>query len=75
MIVRKQVDTNSESQSPTRRSAQFRFYEELNDFLPMNQRRRTFSYEFSGKPSVKDIVEAIGVPHTEIDLILVNGSQ
>ena len=31
-----------------------------------------FSYDFEGNPSVKDAIEAIGVPHTEIDLILVN---
>lgn len=66
---------NIESHSPIKRSVQFRFYEELNDFLPLNQRRQTFSYDFSGKQSVKDIVEAIGVPHTEIDLILVNGKS
>jgi hypothetical protein len=49
--------------------------EELNDFLPLKQRRQTFSYDFLGKPSVKDIIEAIGAPHTEIDLTLVNGDS
>ena len=55
--------------------AQFRFYEELNDFLPLNKRKKTFSYKFNGKPSIKDPIEAIGVPHTEVDLIVVNGSS
>ncbi len=32
-----------------------------------------FPYHFNGKPSVKDAIQAIGVPHTEVDLILVNG--
>jgi len=38
------------------------------------QRRKTdFEAEFKGKRSIKDMIEALGVPHTEIDLILVNG--
>ncbi len=55
--------------------ASFRFYEELNDFLPAEKRKKTFPYAFMGKPSVKDAIEGIGVSHTEIDLILVNGSS
>lgn len=51
----------------------FRFYEELNDFLPAEKRKQTFEYHFSGAPSVKDAIEAIGVPHVEVDLVLVNG--
>ena len=50
-----------------------RFYAELNDFLPVHRHQRTFTYEFCGTPSVKDTIEAIGVPHTEIDVILVDG--
>lgn len=51
----------------------FRFYEELNDFLPWENRKTDFEAEFSGKRSIKDMIEALGVPHTEVDLILVNG--
>jgi uncharacterized protein len=54
-------------------SAKFRFYEELNDFLPEKKRKVIFEFEFEGNPSVKDIVESFGVPHTEIDLIIANG--
>lgn len=50
-----------------------RFYEELNDFLPPEKKKVRFNYEFSGRESVKDLIEAIGVPHTEVDMILVNG--
>lgn len=57
------------------KQAQFRFYEELNDFLPYRWKKVAFQYEFSGRPSVKDAIEALGVPHTEIDLILVNGTS
>lgn len=53
--------------------AQFRFYEELNDFLPFQRRKVDFSHSFNGRSAIKDIIEALGVPHTEIDLILVNG--
>ncbi len=55
------------------RAAEFRFYEELNDFLPREQRKRTFSYRFRGTPSVKDAIQALGVPHSAVDLILVDG--
>jgi uncharacterized protein with PIN domain len=62
--------------SPTREpphAAEFRFYEELNDFLPAGKRKCSFAYAFSGRPAVKDAIEALGVPHIEVDLILVNG--
>ncbi len=54
---------------------EFRFYEELNDFLAPARRRHAFAYRFHGTPAVKDAIEAIGVPHTEVDLILVNGES
>ena len=56
-------------------SAEFRFYEELNDFLPPERRRTSFAYSVAGTRSVKDAIEAIGVPHTEVDLILVDGQS
>ncbi len=57
------------------KSVKFRFYEELNDFLPSDKRKISFSYYFMGKQSIKDAIEAIGVPHSEIDLILVNSKS
>src|ERR1035437_4058271 len=54
-------------------AATFRFYAELNDFLPVGDRQRDLVRSFLGRPSVKDQIEACGVPHTEVDLILVNG--
>jgi len=53
--------------------AQFRFYAELNDFLPREKRMAAFPYDFNGKQTVKHLIEAAGVPHTEVDLVLVNG--
>ncbi|MFQ5780855.1 MAG: Mut7-C RNAse domain-containing protein, partial [Nitrospiria bacterium] len=55
--------------------AQFRFYAELNDFLPLDRKKRPFLYRFHGRPAIKDPIEAVGVPHTEVDLILVNGQS
>jgi uncharacterized protein with PIN domain len=52
---------------------EIRFYEELNDFLPPAQRKVAFRHHLKQAASVKDTIEALGVPHTEIDLILVNG--
>lgn len=49
-----------------------RFYEELNDFLPRKLRKVQFPHTLSGKVSIKDVIESLGVPHTEVDLILVN---
>ena len=51
----------------------FRFYAELNDFLLQERRQRTFAHVFELSSSVKDMIESLGVPHTEVDLILVNG--
>ncbi|MDD4108745.1 MAG: Mut7-C RNAse domain-containing protein, partial [Prolixibacteraceae bacterium] len=60
---------------PVIRKASFRFYEELNDHLPAKFRKKAFIWEFKGKPSVKNTIQAIGIPHSEIDLILVNGKS
>jgi uncharacterized protein with PIN domain len=53
--------------------ATFRFYEELNDFLSLDKKKVAFAHSFGGTPSIKDVIEAIGVPHVEVNLILVNG--
>ena len=54
-------------------TAHFRFYEELNDFLSLVQRKRVIDYRFSGAPAIKDPIEALGIPHGEVDLIVING--
>jgi uncharacterized protein len=54
--------------------AWFRFYEELNDFLPSGKRKTSFSFSFRGNPSIKHVIEELGVPHVEVDMILVNGN-
>jgi hypothetical protein len=32
-------------------------------------------YRFNGAPAIKDPIEALGVPHTEVELIIVNGES
>jgi len=53
--------------------AVFRFYAELNDFLPAARRQVAFAHAWHGPAAVKDLLEALGVPHPEIDIILING--
>jgi uncharacterized protein with PIN domain len=53
--------------------ATFRFYAELNDFLPRNRRQKEFVHAFQGEPAVKDVIQSLGVPHTEVELILIDG--
>jgi hypothetical protein len=52
----------------------FRFYAELNDFLPPERQIRAFAHAVFLCASVKDVIESLGVPHTEVDLILVNSA-
>ncbi|MFB3826173.1 MAG: Mut7-C RNAse domain-containing protein [Bryobacteraceae bacterium] len=55
--------------------AVFRFYAELNAFLPPERRARPFEHAFLDAAPVKDMIESFGVPHTEVDLILANGES
>lgn len=54
------------------KTAYFRFYAELNYFLPKNQRYILFPLTFKNRQTTKHLIESIGVPHPEVDLILVN---
>jgi uncharacterized protein len=53
--------------------ATVRFYAELNDLVLPERRFRDSEVEFAGSPAVKDVIESLGVPHGEIDLLLLNG--
>ncbi|MHC4600877.1 MAG: Mut7-C RNAse domain-containing protein [Planctomycetota bacterium] len=55
--------------------AEIRFYAELNGFLSPARRGRSFLHAFRGRPSVKDMIEGLGVPHTEVELVLVDGES
>ena len=56
-------------------TATFRFYEELNDFIAPERRRREFTVPCARAATTKHMIEALGVPHTEVELILLNGAS
>jgi uncharacterized protein len=53
--------------------ASIKFYYTLQDFLPAQRREFRINFSFHGTPSIKDAIESLGVPHTEVDVILVQG--
>jgi uncharacterized protein with PIN domain len=53
--------------------ATFRIYAELRDFLDPYEDAVFIEYRFWGEPAIKDAIEALGVPHPEVALILLNG--
>jgi uncharacterized protein with PIN domain len=55
--------------------ATFRFYGELNDFLPRERRGRAITTPCARMATTKHMIEALGVPHTEVELVLVNGES
>jgi hypothetical protein len=61
------------SGSGSEAAAELRFYEELNDFLPEERRKRAIAVAIDRARSVKDAIESLGVPHTEVDLVIVDG--
>ncbi len=56
-------------------TATFRFYAELNDFVAPGRRGREFACRCARAATTKHMIEALGVPHTEVELVLVNGES
>lgn len=54
-------------------AAYFCFHDELNFFLPRKRKHTTIAHPFDWRGSIKDMIESLGVPHAEIELIVVNG--
>lgn len=54
--------------------ANFYFHDVLNDFLPAGLADKACAYHFDAHPAIKDAIEAMGVPHTEVAVMLVNGN-
>jgi hypothetical protein len=52
-----------------------RFYEELNDFLPVEKRKRDFTVSFGRPSAVKNVIQFLDVSLDDIDLILVDGTS
>jgi len=55
-------------------TATFRFHEELNDFLPRQRRDAEFTASCARAATTKHMIEALGVPHTEVGNVRVNGA-
>jgi uncharacterized protein with PIN domain len=55
--------------------AYFEFLDGLDFFLRPNQKQRIVAIRFQGRQSLKHLIESLGVPHTEVGEILVNGQQ
>ena len=56
-------------------TANFRFYGGLNDFLAPVRRQRAFDCGCARAATVKHMIEALGVPHTEVALVLIDGES
>lgn len=52
-----------------------RFYQELNFFIKPSYRGMNNIIPIYPQQTVKDLIESMGVPHTEVDLILINGES
>lgn len=72
--------TTSADRRPDRVTATFRCYGELADLLPrrspphLGPDGRSVQHAFTPGASVKDRLEALGIPHTEVELVLVDGA-
>jgi uncharacterized protein with PIN domain len=75
------VQRRSNTLTPTRESridvkpftVRLKVHGDLDFFLRSGVRGRSIERSLSEKTSVKDVIESCGVPHPEVDLILVNG--
>jgi len=52
-----------------------RFYEELNDYLPENMRKKDVELDLSDGSKVKDILNKFSIPSQEVHLVLINGKN
>jgi hypothetical protein len=57
------------------RTIHLRCYEELNEFLPIKKRKVEFPHSVAVQTSVKDLIESFNIPHTQVQMIMVNGEQ
>lgn len=58
---------------PAESTATFRCFGNLPELLKRRYRHPSIDYRFKAHPGVKDAIEAMGIPHTEVDVILANG--
>jgi len=56
-------------------TAYFRLYEELNDYLPVRKRKKTFNLSLKSPTTIDEAICSLGVPPEEVDLVLVNSES
>jgi uncharacterized protein with PIN domain len=61
--------------APVRPSCTIRLHGRLMEFVPPARRATTVVQAFDGTPAVKDPIEAVGVPHTEIAGLRIDGIE
>ena len=52
-----------------------KFYDSLNKLLKKEKRDKELSLELKLRQSVKDLIEALGIPHTEVGMIVIDGKR
>lgn len=52
-----------------------RLYAELNDRISPEKRMKPFGLQVDSSASVAEVLDTIGIPHTEVDLVFVNGES
>ncbi len=60
---------------PMRSEIHVRLYEELNDFLPPDKRKRRFAHRLSTGADVAKLLTELDVPRGHVELVLVNGNS
>ncbi|MEW5804882.1 MAG: Mut7-C RNAse domain-containing protein [bacterium] len=56
-------------------TVRIRFYEELNDFLPLHMRKVWIEYCLDSSMQVRDLISCLGVDPVYVDLVLVDGES
>jgi len=62
-----------QTDNSTKSVARFRLRGGLEELLVRRYRADIASYHFRDNPGIKDAIETMGIPHTEVDVILANG--
>ena len=57
------------------KQGRFRFHDGLNDLLAVGRRATEICLPLNGDETAKHLIESLGVPHTEVGQIVVNGGQ
>jgi hypothetical protein len=60
---------------PMKSEIHLRLYEELNDFLPPDKRKRRFSHRLKTGADVAALLAELRVPRDQVELVLVNGDS